>query len=276
MKRNFNKTVTVIALVAGVAGAWSIVDASSKGETIVACANKKNGQMRLLRSGKCTGQENEVRWNENGPIGPAGPQGPAGVQGAQGLTGPQGPAATLPPPRVPTQRVGDVGVGGGVIFFVDEADEYDFDYLEARNTLELSNAEGCKFEPNFSSNPTTGAFNTSETFGTGQANTLTLLSACDTGNPNPSQYWLMRDSIEDGWFVPSIAELKTLYLAELFGSISLAQKSWEHDKYLLSSSMVQSGTGGPSFWGLKFLGINTGAAVKSTLSGMYVRLIRAG
>jgi hypothetical protein len=275
VSRRIKTIIAVFLLAAGIFGIWSIVDASSTGKQIVACANKKNGQMRLLRSGKCTTQENEVRWNENGPTGPTGVQGPAGVQGPQGAAGPQGPAATLPPKRVPTQRVGDLVDGNAVVFFVDTDDEYDFDYLAASNTLEIVNATGCSFSPEFTSSPSIDAFNTSEAFGAGRSNTLTLLAACATELANPSQYWSMRNSIKAGWFVPSVAELKHLYITELSGDITLSQKTWEMESSIMSSSMAQSGTT-PNFWGLRFFGVGTGGAVKWAIANQRVRLIRAG
>ena len=56
---------------------------ADNGSTISACAQKNNGQLRLVQSaGECRNSEIAVQWNG------AGVQGP---QGATGATGPQGP-----------------------------------------------------------------------------------------------------------------------------------------------------------------------------------------
>lgn len=71
--------------------------------TIVTCANKKTGLMRLLTKGSCsTKLETVVHWahlgpegelgevGPSGPTGAIGPSGPQGIQGLQGIQGPQG------------------------------------------------------------------------------------------------------------------------------------------------------------------------------------------
>lgn len=56
-------------------------------ETLEACVNKVNGDMRLVDAGTvCRHNEKRVTWNLTGPAGPAGPA------GATGPAGPPGPA----------------------------------------------------------------------------------------------------------------------------------------------------------------------------------------
>jgi len=81
-----------------------------------------------------------------GPTGATGAQGPIGLTGSTGLTGAQGPvgATGAAAPVASTSncigakctfKVGDVGPGGGIIFFVDYNDQYvGFNYLEAAPT----------------------------------------------------------------------------------------------------------------------------------------------
>lgn len=67
--------------------------AQSSSNTLGACVNRTNGNMRLADSAaQCRTPETFVQWNVTGPQGPQGETGPAGPQGAQGETGPMGPA----------------------------------------------------------------------------------------------------------------------------------------------------------------------------------------
>jgi len=67
---------------------------ADNGSTITACAQKNNGQLRLVQSaGECRASEIAVQWNGagvQGPQGPVGPTGPTGAKGATGATGAQG------------------------------------------------------------------------------------------------------------------------------------------------------------------------------------------
>ena len=67
---------------------------ADNGSTITACAQKNNGQLRLVQSaGECRPSEIAVQWNGagvQGPQGPVGPTGPTGAKGATGATGAQG------------------------------------------------------------------------------------------------------------------------------------------------------------------------------------------
>ncbi len=49
-----------------------------------------SGQLRIVSSGSCNGNETAISWNQQGVPGPTGPQGPAGPAGATGPQGPQG------------------------------------------------------------------------------------------------------------------------------------------------------------------------------------------
>jgi hypothetical protein len=59
--------------------------------TLSACADKVNGQLRLVSSAAdCTPSERFVTWNVTGPAGPTGPAGTAGERGATGAAGTNG------------------------------------------------------------------------------------------------------------------------------------------------------------------------------------------
>lgn len=147
-KRQF---VFAIGIVIGVViGSVGVGFASSNSKTIVACANKKTGVLRLTSSGKCRKSEERVVWNQpsqstltdvqgiagpQGPAGPSGPQGPAGAAGSSGSGSSGLPFTALSVCGVSGDSpctVGSIGPGGGIIFFVDSLGNYpDFDYLEA-------------------------------------------------------------------------------------------------------------------------------------------------
>ncbi len=178
-----------------------------------------------------------------GSMGPAGPEGPAGLVGATGLTGLTGPAgstgATGPTgltgltgpagPAGPTGltgpaggafvysqlcggdcKVGTVGPGGGVIFFVDYHDQYPgFTYLEAA-PVDLDPVAWCSDTTNSIAAVNGWAANA---VGRGQANTTAMLSPtgpCTTGAANVADAYVSPNTTAD-WFLPSEGELMLMY-----------------------------------------------------------------
>jgi hypothetical protein len=273
--------------------------AAPDNNSLQACANKKTGALRLSSNGRCTNAENSVTWNITGPKGDtgangetgakgdAGAQGPTGATGPQGATGPKGdtgPTAPTTPPTtttIPTQRVGDIGPGGGPIFYVDTLDQYPFTYLEAAPSGTSISAVCYIGQFSFSFENSTSGLLTSDAFGQGYNNTKTLLAACNGQSQNASGYDQLIPQISQGWFVPSIAELKELIFAEKVGRISLPRQlrnTGEQYDALVSSSMVLS-SGNPStisFWSWLPTANLIGTTYISSLGGEEVRLIRAG
>lgn len=82
----FNSLLATILVLVLVQFAPSIANANST--TIVACANKKTGALRIAYKA-CSKKENNVTWGVTGPQGPAGA---TGAQGTTGATGAQGAA----------------------------------------------------------------------------------------------------------------------------------------------------------------------------------------
>jgi hypothetical protein len=91
----------VLALAAATTGGYALASTASSTSVLEACANRTNGQLRLVSSpADCRTGETSVSWNVQGRQGPAGPQGETGPQGAtgpQGETGPQGPQGDTGP-----------------------------------------------------------------------------------------------------------------------------------------------------------------------------------
>jgi hypothetical protein len=276
--------------------------AASDDNALQACANKKTGALRLTTNGRCNNTENLVKWNITGPKGEAGArgeagakgetgaQGPTGAAGPQGATGPKGdvgPTAPTTPPttiNVPTQRVGDIGPGGGPIFYVDTYDQYPFAYLEVAPSNAVETANACIIQGlSWSNSNSTGGPLTSDDFGQGYNNTRTLLAMCAGVSGTASAYDDLQSAITQGWFVPSIAELKELIVTEKLGKIVLSRPLRHSPNSinipnLMSSSIVIGRTfsSAPYFWGWEYSPDSPGFSYTGGLDGQAIRLIRAG
>jgi len=272
-------------------GAVSFVNASGDAN-IKACANKKTGVMRYIAKGKCKKTERALTWNQTGPQGLAGnagakgdtgaagakgDTGAAGAAGAAGAKGDTGVAAAVPTTTIPSQRVGDIGPGGGPIFYVDTANLYPFTYLEVASSNATESATSCGIGGlTWTNDNSTSGPLTSDVFGQGQNNTYTLLSMCSGGSGNPSPFYALKSQIAAGWFVPNIAEMKLLLNSEKLGLISLPRPLPLAPKSLMTSSMVV----GTSLMGqVQFWHFWSSADEVSTgydgFSGNAIRLIRA-
>jgi hypothetical protein len=77
----FNTLLATILVVVLIQFAPSVANAGST--TIVACADKKTGALRMAYK-KCSSKENNISWGITGAKGPAGPKGSVGPQGLAG------------------------------------------------------------------------------------------------------------------------------------------------------------------------------------------------
>ncbi|HEY1853290.1 MAG TPA: hypothetical protein VGG40_01770 [Solirubrobacterales bacterium] len=113
--RRFSKLVVGLgaaALLVAAVGAYAL--ASSSGDTITVCVNRKGGA--LYKAKKCAKTDRKLTWNTQGPQGAAGqpgPPGPRGEQGAQGQKGIQGPPGISNYQVVHGTPVESFGPGGG-------------------------------------------------------------------------------------------------------------------------------------------------------------------
>ena len=294
MKFNRFTSFTLGALVTAVSvSAVTYVNAAGDA-TIKACANKKTGAMRYISKGSCKRTETALSWNQSGPqgvpgstgakgdtgargdTGAAGARGDTGAAGARGETGLAG-AVAIPTTTIPTQRVGDIGPGGGPIFYVDTADIYPFTYLEVAPSNATENATNCGISGLTwtNQNSTSGPL-TSDVFGQGQNNTHTLLSMCSGSSFTPSPFYTLKSQIAAGWFVPNIAEMKLLLNSDRLGLISLPRPLPLSNKSLMTSSMVVGASlaSGVPFW-IFWPGADEVSTSHSTFSGNAIRLIRA-
>lgn len=104
----FNTLLATILVLVLVQFAPSVANAGST--TIVACADKKTGSLRIAYK-KCTKSENTVSWGLSGPRGATGPAGAAGLQGSSGSSGAVGPQGATGPTG-PTGAQGIQGLPG--------------------------------------------------------------------------------------------------------------------------------------------------------------------
>ena len=121
-------------------------------------------------------------------------------------------------------KVGDIGPGGGWIFFVDKDDQYPcLTYLEAAPTDTGAVEVWCdKFNTSI---PATGGW-AGNAVGKGQANTTAMLGVCTSGAANAADLYLT--ATKSDWFLPSLGELMLMY-----------------------TNLLQAGVGGfatPTYW----------------------------
>jgi len=120
MKKLVHNRLALTSLIAGAAVvalvAFVTVFAAPPPNTIQACYNDTNGNLRLVNSpSDCRNHETAISWNIAGAPGPAGPQGPPGPQGPAGPQGPvgsQGPQGAQGPQGIPGPQ-GPTGPAGG-------------------------------------------------------------------------------------------------------------------------------------------------------------------
>ena len=135
----------LVGVLAGVSVGGGVgVIAASSSKTVTVCADKKTNVLRYAKNGKCVKKtETKVLLNQSGAVGAVGANGTNGVVGAKGDVGIAGRNGTDLTGAI-TQlsicgaggtslcKIGAVGPGGGLIFFVDYNDEYaTYNYLEA-------------------------------------------------------------------------------------------------------------------------------------------------
>jgi hypothetical protein len=180
-----------------------------------------------------------------GPSGGSGGSGAAGAAGAAGATGATGvaaPVVTDPTNCIGTKctyKVGDVGPGGGLIFFVDYFGQYeDLNYLEAA-PVDLPGKYA--WGNNITTSVTGGDGWVTRAVGRGQANTTAIIpaypisgaafAADDYSSPSYNSV------VKSDWFLGSLGEMKLMYdnlqglgglVAGLYWSSSedTAQKAW--------------------------------------------------
>ena len=222
----------LVGVLAGVTvgGGVGVIAASST-KTVTVCANKKTNVLRYAKNGKCvTKTETKVTLNQTGAAGTKGDTGAAGTNGTNGTN------ATV---AITQQsicgvggtslcKVGVVGPGGGVIFFVDYNDQYvGLNYLEAAPqgwsnglpNVNLGDVTGeipgtatvdpkMKWCSNTSSLLGLNAWSNSAV-GAGASNTSTADTTCAGGAIQAASDYA--GGSQSDWFLPSVGEAMLMY-----------------------------------------------------------------
>lgn len=150
---------------------------------------------------------------DKGDMGPQGLRGEKGLTGPQGIQGPKGVTGARGPIGLSwsetfSYKVGDVGPGGGYIFFVDYEEKYaNFDYLEAAPIDVDGESVWC--DNTFDSIPSVNGWS-AKAVGLGSKNTINILKVCTSGAAKVAADYVSKNGTSD-WFLPSLGEMKLLY-----------------------------------------------------------------
>ena len=242
----------LVGVLAGVTvgGGVGVIAASST-KTVTVCVNKKTNVLRYAKNRKCSKTETKVILNQTGAAGAKGDTGAAGAKGdtgaagakgdtgAAGAKGDAGTAGTNATVAI-TQlsicgvggtslcKVGVVGPGGGIIFFVDYNDQYvGLNYLEAApqgwsNGLPNVNLGGVTGEvPGTATedpkmkwcSDTTSLLGlnawSNSAVGAGASNTSTADTTCAGGAIQAASDYA--GGSKSDWFLPSVGEAMLMY-----------------------------------------------------------------
>lgn len=156
---------------------------------ITTCTNLKSSAIRVLINGTCnTKTERMQSWVSSTST---------------------EPNAANPPAKAETftYKVGDVGPGGGIIFFVDQSNQYpSFMYLEAAPSDLKDTYIWCSD----SSHAIAGLSEpTGVPIGRGSVNTTSMLTSCTSGAANAAHEY--SNGGKTDWFLPSREELMLMY-----------------------------------------------------------------
>ena len=260
----------LVGVLAGVTvgGGVGVIAASST-KTVTVCANKKTNVLRYAKNGKCvTKTETKVTLNQTGAAGTKGDTGAAGTNGTNGTN------ATV---AITQQsicgvggtslcKVGVVGPGGGVIFFVDYNDQYvGLNYLEAAPqgwsnglpNVNLGDVTGeipgtatvdpkMKWCSNTSSLLGLNAWSNSAV-GAGASNTSTADTTCAGGAIQAASDYA--GGSQSDWFLPSVGEAMLMYtnLRQQGVGGFASDYYWSSSEYDATSAWIQLFFGGPQF-----------------------------
>ena len=236
--KSYSRRSAGVLLLVGVLAGLTVdggvgVIAASSTKTVTVCANKKTNVLRYAKNGKCKKTERKVVLNQTGA---AGAKGDTGAAGAKGDAGTAGTNATVAITQLSICgvggtslcKVGVVGPGGGIIFFVDYNDQYvGLNYLEAApqgwsNGLPNVNLGGVtgEFPGTATVDPkmkwcsdTTSLLGlnawSNSAVGAGASNTSTADTTCAGGAIQAASDYA--GGSKSDWFLPSVGEAMLMY-----------------------------------------------------------------
>lgn len=222
--------VAGLLFVSGLAGIASLANAATSVKTITTCTSIKTGINRLLIKGTCnTKTETKASWAKSSATGSTGAittctniktganrlltKGVCNTKIERktiwvkvGATAPTTPSA-LTCANGGTCAIGDIGPGGGVVFYVAESAQAWGRYMEvAPNTW-----QGGVIDPEMVwCNVLNTLVTTKSEIGTGAANTAMIISQCSSGAAVSAHAY--KGGGKSDWFLPSKGELIQMYL----------------------------------------------------------------
>lgn len=163
-------------------------------------------------------------------------------------------------PEPVTYALRETGPAGGLIFYIDEADEFSWDYLEAAPSDQSASQvwiEGGSTQTTLNGNIFTD-------LGTGQANSDYIIA--QTGHTGSAAQVCLDydDGTYSGWFLPSKDELNLMYINLHVEGVG----DFVDDPYWSSLEFVETNA-----WRQRFLDGNPNAIPKN--GNYWVRAVRA-
>lgn len=227
-------------------GGLTAADAATTPKKMTTCTNIGTGAIRILLKGTCNAKtEEKINWIELQSR-PSSTPSPAALKCALGGS----------------CKVGDLGPGGGVVFYVADSKQSWGKYLEAGpNSWEGGYADPAIMWCTHKSLKIVGQ----PSVGSGSSNTSASIAECPYGAAERARAY--RGGGKSDWFLPSRDELHQLYLNRLkVGGFS-------GEFYWSSSNVGSSGNYGDFFWSQN---IGTGqGGFHEVYRTMLVRPVRA-
>lgn len=192
------------AAVGGLGGAYAAGMHAQSNNVITACTNKTTGALRLVPPRqRCSSQEVPVAWNKQGPRGIRGLRGESGNNGADGTSATCAGGGTC--------AIGDIGPGGGYVFYIDTADAFPWRYLEAAPSDVMPADVFCD---DATADIGVASHSFSTAIGAGSENTWIIINshACTSGAAFSAVNY-RGPNYKSDWFLPSVNELYAMKYA---------------------------------------------------------------
>ena len=148
--------------------------------------------------------------------------------------------------------VGNTGPGGGIVFYVNEANATGSRYLEAATADLAGTSAWCSITSSVIAGVETSISASSSVIGSGNANTNAMVAGgCTSGAANSARAYGTATAPAGSWFLPSLAELNQLYGQKVVVGGFVAAGYWSSSQYDSSYAWRESFVNGNQGDGLK-------------------------
>ena len=204
---------------------WGTYSATRKNLSV--CVDRRTRKMYVAPPGGACGARLKIVWVKSGPNLPFNPSSTTTSTPSSTSTSTSTTTTTIAPSCSNGRAacaLGDTGPGGGKVFYIDTANEFDWDYLEAAGddwNSPLIELISWTCEAEYGTPTATG-----REIGDGRSNTLSMRHAttdCASGSFAAGE--LIPDLVYGGksdWFVPSIGELQEMASQNLMLGLELS------------------------------------------------------